>query len=190
MATPFSQTLHALQDDNRSVYISVIIASILLAIGWGYWFVSMEMTTYQTSQKIKVSNKERLVTQFSNERNGVRRPILFRERKITAIFPATVSQKIQRSQPALVRFHNEKGRTVAIPAEVIEIIAEPNDSDNITVILNAQFDANIAPNPFEHRKIKDVQIETNRITPIDKALHASGLKIKTVPLTVSPQNGQ
>lgn len=190
MAIPFSQTLRALEDDNHSIYISLTVISLLLALGWAYWFVSTELVTYQTSQQVQVSNKERLVTRFSDTGNGVKRPQMYRERKVMATFPASAAQTIQKQQPAFVRFQDEKGHSTAIPAEVIEIIVVPNNRNQVNVVLNAQFDANISPNPFATKQMQDVQIETHRITPIESSFHASGINTQTPPLTVSPHSSQ
>ncbi|RKZ40011.1 MAG: hypothetical protein DRQ49_09810 [Gammaproteobacteria bacterium] len=180
MATPFSHTTRSLQNNNDFLSQAGLLVAILFAIMWGYWFLTAKITSYEVSQELYVTDKEKFFRQFS-QGEGAKRVQTIRNRLIIAQFPQTALDNIQIGQDALIRLDGDDKLT--IPATVINV---RQTAGKAIVELRAEIDATL-PNPFEEGKGGKVRIEVEYVTPAILVLRASGMFTKTPSLSASPQ---
>ncbi|RKZ88877.1 MAG: hypothetical protein DRR19_12055 [Candidatus Parabeggiatoa sp. nov. 1] len=157
MATPFSRTTRSLQADNNYSQVGLLVA-ILLAMMWVHWFLTAEIMSYEVSQALYVTDKEKLRRQFSQDL-GAKRVQTIRNRLVVAEFPPKVMASIHPWQRAFVQLEK---RTTLIPATVVNVSAGPTKG---TVELRAEIDAAV-PNPFETGEGGEVKIEVENVTQL------------------------
>ena len=183
MANPFSRTTRAIQVDNFYVSLIGLSVATILALAWGWWFFKSEVTMYETSQAISVTNKESLETQFVDD--GPRTKT-FRKRIVTANFQTEALQRIRPGQGALLRLDGRLGKQAgAIPAIVLTV-DRPDGKRLGKVELLTMMDAD-APNPFETGIGGEVKVEVEYVTPAILVMRASGMFVDTPPTSYSPQ---
>ncbi len=180
MATPFSHTVRSIKFDNYYFSLAGLLTAIILAIIWGNWFLTAQITYYEDSQKIYVTDKENLLRQFPQTSDAGIREQIIRQRVIVAEFPPNSVKNIKQGQIAYIQLDGQIGQQTG------SIIATVEDMQSIKgreiIILQANIDST-APNPFEKGGGGKVKIEVGHITPVAMILNASGLLSKTAPLS-------
>lgn len=187
MASPFSQTMRSLQADNFYLTIGGLIVAIVLAVVWGHWFFTAEVTFYETSQSVRVTDKESVVSLFPSDAGGAaQRALNLRRRLVVAEFPPEALESIRSGQMAFLHLEGKVGKQAgAIPAVVANVFpASQKQKGHIEFI--AEIDAE-APNPFEEGVGGEVKVEVDYITPAKLVMRASGLFVDTPPTSSSPQ---
>ena len=180
MTTPFSHTTRSIEFDSYSLSLAGLLSAIILAILWGNWFFTAQITHYANSQKIYVTDKERLFSQFPKNSQGSVREQIIRQRMIVAEFPPAPIQNIKVGQIAHIRLDNSR-HAGSIPATVEEI-QHINEKDIVILRTNLDF---AIPNLFKKGNGGEVQIEVGYVTPAIMVLNASGLLTETAPLSSS-----
>ena len=182
MATPFSHTIHSINIDTHYLSLIGLSSTIILAILWGNWFLTAQITTYETSKKVYVTGKEIMPRHFSQNNNlGIREQIT-RQRIIVAEFSPESVKNIKEGQIAYIQLNSRIGRqTGSIPATVVDI---QHIKGKDIVVLQAILDSTV-PNPYEKGGGGEVKIEVGYVTPATVILNASGLLTDTAPLSSS-----
>lgn len=187
MASAFSRTMRSVQSDRFSIAVAGLIIAVVLAVVWGKWFFTAQVTFYETSQRLSVAAHETVVTDFpSDARGSAQRATKTRIRHVIAEFPLEARDRVKPGQPAFVSLMTTAGKHAgAIPAVVVDL-SEDHQRHLLHVELTAMLDAD-RPNPFEEGAKGEVKIETRYATPATLMMQASGLFTETPSTTFSPQ---
>ena len=184
MATPFSRTIRSIQIDTYYLSLAGLLVAIMLAILWGHWFLNAHVTSYEISQNVYVTDKEKIIGKFYQTGDGTMREQFSRQRIIVAGFPKKSFKNIQVGQIAYVMLDGKIGTQISqIPATVVDVIYKDEQKQG-TVVLQTDIKAT-APNPFEEGGGGEVRIEVDYVTPATLVLRASGLLTETAPLSSS-----
>lgn len=165
MSIPFSQTMRSMHADNHYFSIWSLIGAIVLAWAWGVWFFNAELTFYENSKTMEVTEFESLEFRFPRKHYGtVQRVQKIRQRVLTAKFSSQALDQIKTGQMAYVRLDNRNDIIYAVVTTVghgkVQLLAEIPAMDK---------------NPFKTGGHGEVRIEIEHITPAALVMRTAGL---------------
>jgi hypothetical protein len=121
MSRPFAQTMQVHQLDVHRLWLVLLLLSGLLLFIWASWVATDNVTVYEQSSSIKLTDR---VSQNQNldEQGNVYRLRTWRHRFFSASFPDTARGKLRPGQSAIIflRGEDEPKQLSAVLTEVDE----------------------------------------------------------------------
>lgn len=187
MASPFSRTVRSVAADHFVVSLTGLLLACVLAVIWGHWFFTARVAFYETSDRVRVTGDETVVSAFpANAGGGTQRAVRMRARRILAAFPVDARERIAVGQPASLTLNTPAGQQAGVVRAQVERLSVDEARQLLLVELTATVGAD-RPNPFEEGADGELRIESRYVTPAELVMQASGLFTDAPPVTFGPQ---
>jgi len=157
MATSFSNSMRSLQVNSPRKTLAGLILSIVLAIVWFSWFLLAQISLYQISDTVQITEKEVVIASFPPEASE------FLE------VGKNVSLQLD-GQVDLRLVDGEGTKTDSIPAVVLKVHQLQNDRIDASILI--YWDA-VERIQFIPNLTGQVQIDIERVSPVTLVIRSA-----------------